>query len=91
MKTVVAITAALVLVCGPALAQNTGAPAAAQSDPARPGMGNPEQGSRGTTGASTTPSPRGDASTSGAGPAAGPNNTGSAKEPGNVQKGVNKQ
>ena len=44
-----------------------------------------------TTGTSRPPSPRGDASTSGADPAAGPNNTGSAKEPGAVQKGVNKQ
>lgn len=33
----------------------------------------------------------GDASTSGAGTAAGTNNTGNAKEPGAVQKGVNKQ
>ena len=45
---------------------------------------------KGTTGASR-PSPGGDASTSGASTAAGPNNTGTAKEPGAVQKGVNKQ
>ena len=44
MKQLVAITAAaLTLMCGPALAQNTGAPAAAQTDPAKPGMGNPDQ------------------------------------------------
>jgi hypothetical protein len=46
---------------------------------------------QGTTGASRAPSPRGDASTSGAETAAGTHNTGTAKEPGAVQKGVNKQ
>jgi opacity protein-like surface antigen len=46
---------------------------------------------QGTTGASSKPSPRGDASTSGAETAAGTHNTGTAKEPGAVQKGVNKQ
>ena len=45
---------------------------------------------QGTTGASR-PSPKGDASTSGAGTAAGVNNTGSATEPGAVKSGVNKQ
>ncbi|WP_065754342.1 hypothetical protein [Bradyrhizobium paxllaeri] len=45
---------------------------------------------KGTTGASR-PSPGGDASTSGASTAAGVNNTGTAKEPGAVQGGVNKQ
>ena len=43
MKKLVVITFALTLMCGPALAQNTGAPAAAQTDPAKPGMGNPDQ------------------------------------------------
>ena len=37
------------------------------------------------------PSPRGDASTSGAGTAAGVNNVGSATEPGAVKSGVNKR
>jgi opacity protein-like surface antigen len=37
------------------------------------------------------PSPRGDASTSGASTAAGVNNTGSATEPGAVKSGVNKR
>ena len=91
MKNVVAITTALALACGPAFAQNTGAPAAAQTDPAKPGMGNPDHSARGTTGAATTPSPRGDASTSGAGPAAPPNNTGTATEPGAVQDGANRR
>lgn len=45
---------------------------------------------QGTTGASK-PSPQGDASTSGAGTAAGVNNTGSSTEPGAVKSGVNKQ
>ena len=45
---------------------------------------------QGTTGTGSKPSPRGDASTSGAGTAAGVKNTGSATEPGAVQKGVNK-
>ena len=66
MKKVFAITTALMLLCGPAFAQNTGAPAAAQTDPAKPGTANPDHSARGTTGAATTPSPRGDASTSGA-------------------------
>ena len=46
---------------------------------------------KGTTGTSRKPSPRGDASTSGAPTAPGAHNTGAAKEPGAVQKGVNKQ
>jgi hypothetical protein len=46
---------------------------------------------QGTTGTSSRPSAGGDASTSGAGTAAGPNNAGAAKETGAVQKGVNKQ
>lgn len=46
---------------------------------------------QGTTGASSRPSPRGDASSSGAPTAAGTHNTGTDKESGSVQKGVNKQ
>jgi hypothetical protein len=45
---------------------------------------------KGTTGTSK-PSPRGDASTSGADTAAGVKNTGTAKEPGAIKDGVNKQ
>ena len=85
-KIVITAAAALTLVSGAAFAQNTGAPANAQTDPAKLGMGNP-----GTTGAATTPSPRGDASTSGAGTAAPVKNTGTATEPGAVQKGENKR
>jgi len=44
-----------------------------------------------TTGASSRPSAAGTPALSGAGTAAGTNNTGNAKEPGAVQKGVNKQ
>lgn len=46
------------------------------------------QKNMGTTGTGR-PSAAGDASTSGAGTAAGPNNTGTRTEPGAVQKGVN--
>jgi hypothetical protein len=46
---------------------------------------------QGTTGTSSKPSPRGDASTSGADTAAGAHTTGTAKEPGAVQKGENKR
>jgi hypothetical protein len=46
---------------------------------------------KGTTGTSSKPSPRGDASTSGANTAAGVKNTGTATEPGAVKDGVNKQ
>jgi hypothetical protein len=90
MKRLIAVTA-FTLMCGSAFAQTTGAPAAAHNDMNKPGMNNPDRANQGTTGTSSMPSPRGDASTSGAGPAAGAHNTGSAKEPGAVQKGVNKQ
>ena len=43
MKTLAAIITALALISVPAVAQMTGAPGAAQSDPAKPGMGNPDQ------------------------------------------------
>ena len=46
---------------------------------------------KGTTGASSKPSARGDASSSGADTAAGVKNTGTATEPGAVKDGVNKQ
>jgi hypothetical protein len=46
---------------------------------------------QGTTGASSRPSPGGDASTSGANTAAGVNNTGTATQPGAVKDGVNKR
>jgi hypothetical protein len=46
---------------------------------------------KGTTGTNSKPSSRGDASTSGAGTAAGVKNTGTATEPGAVKDGVNKQ
>jgi hypothetical protein len=43
MTKLIAITAAFAVMCGPAFAQMTGAPAAAQTDPAKPRMGNPDQ------------------------------------------------
>lgn len=92
MKRLIAVTA-FTLMCGSAFAQTTGAPAAAQNDMNKPGMNNSDKGTinQGTTGSSTMPSPRGDASTSGASPAAGVNNTGSATQPGAVKDGVNKR
>jgi hypothetical protein len=45
MKTLIAITAVLTLLCTPTLAQMTGAPAAAQTDPANSGgMNSPDKG-----------------------------------------------
>ena len=44
MKKLIAV-AALTLMCGSAFAQNTGAPANAQSDMNKPGMNNMEKGS----------------------------------------------
>ena len=92
MKKLIAVTA-FALMCGTAFAQSTGAPANAQTDMNKPGMNNTDKSSmnQGTTGSSTMPSPRGDASTSGAGPAAGVNNTGSATQPGAVKDGVNRR
>ena len=46
---------------------------------------------QGTTGASSRPSPGGDASTSGAPTSAPVNNTGSATQPGAVKDGINKR
>jgi opacity protein-like surface antigen len=46
---------------------------------------------QGTTGASSRPSPGGDASTSGANTAVGVNNAGMATQPGAVKDGVNKR
>lgn len=43
MKKLVAIATAVALISVPAFAQMTGAPGAAQSDPTKPGMGNPDQ------------------------------------------------
>jgi hypothetical protein len=92
MKKLIAVTA-FTLMCGSAFAQTTGAPAAAQNDMNKPGMNNPDRGSmkQGTTGASTMPSPRGDASTSGAPTSAPARNTGDMTEPGAVKDGVNRR
>ena len=58
MKGLIAVIA-FSLMFGPAFAQTTGAPAAAQNDMNKPGMNNPDKGSmnQGTTGTSTTSSP----------------------------------
>jgi len=81
------------LMCGSAFAQTAGAPAAAQNDMNKPGMNNPDRGSmnQGTTGASSMPSPRGDASTSGAPTSAPAKNTGAMTEPGAVKDGVKRR
>jgi opacity protein-like surface antigen len=72
---------------GGASSQGNVGPGASQGA-AKDGTGTMNQA---TTGTSSKPSPRGDASTSGAGTAAGPNNTGTATEPGSVQKGANQR
>lgn len=97
MKKIVLASAFIVALASPTAFAQTAQPndnGASSSGNVGPGTsqgtmkgGNMNQG---TTGASSTPSPRGDASTSGASTAAGPHNTGSAKEPGAVQKGANK-
>ena len=101
MKKLVLASACILALASPAaFAQKDGAssqgnvgPGASQ-DAMKQGKTTGETGTtnKGTTGAaSSRPSAGGDASTSGAGTAAGANSTGMAKEPGTVQKGVNKQ
>jgi hypothetical protein len=96
-KFILASACMLALASPPAFAQ-TAQPSGGASSQGNVGQG-ASQGAmkdgtgtmnQGTTGASR-PSPGGDASTSGAGTAAGPNNTGTTKQPDAVQKGVNKQ
>lgn len=101
LKTI-ALTSAFALASTFALAQSStgggstsGAPAATKgsSMDTKSPTGTPQgdaamQQNMGTTG-SSRPSAAGDASTSGAGTAAGPNTTGDRTEPGAVQKGVN--
>jgi hypothetical protein len=96
MRKIVLATACILALASPATAQQA-QPTDGASSSGNVGPGASQGAMRdgtmnqGTTGASSMPSPRGDASTSGAGPAAGVNNTGPAKEPGAVQRGVNKQ
>jgi hypothetical protein len=96
MKKILLASACIFALATPAFAQTT-QPTGGASSQGNVGQGASEGAmkdgtmNQGTTGASRAPSPRGDASTSGADTAAGPNNTGTAKETGAVQKGVNKQ
>jgi opacity protein-like surface antigen len=71
---------------GGASSQGTVGPGA--SEGSKEGTGTMNQG---TTGTSSKPSPRGDASTSGADTAAGVKNTGTDTTPGAVKDGVNKK
>ena len=97
MKKMILASACILALASPAAFAQTAQPTGGASSQGNVGpdasQGAMKDGTmnQGTTGASRPPSPRGDASTSGAGPAAGPTNTGTAKEPGAVQKGVNKQ
>ena len=95
MKKILLASACIFALATPAAFAQTTQPTGGASSQGNVGPGASEgamkDGAMGTTGASMPPSPRGDASTSGADTAAGPNNTGAAKETGAVQKGVNKQ
>ena len=95
MKKIVLASACILALALPAAAQNAQPSDGASSvgPGASQGTMKNETGTmnKGTTGASSRPSPGGDASTSGASTAAGTHNTGSATTPGAVQTGVNKQ
>jgi opacity protein-like surface antigen len=89
MKKILLASGCILALASPTAFAQTAQPTGGASQGAmKDGTGTMKQG---TTGTSSKPSPGGDASTSGASTAAGVNNTGAAKEPGAVQKGVNKQ
>jgi opacity protein-like surface antigen len=92
MKKILLASACIFALATPAAFAQTAQPTGGAASQGNAGTGAAKDGTmnQGTTGTSR-PSAGSDASTSGAGPAGGPNNTGSAKEPGAVQKGVNKQ
>ena len=99
MKKVILATACILALASPTAFAQTTQPTGGASSQGNVGPGASEGAmkdssgtmKKGTTGTSSKPSPRGDASTSGAPTAPGAHNTGAAKEPGAVQKGVNKQ
>jgi hypothetical protein len=97
MKKIILVSACILALASPTAFAQTTQPSGGASSQGNVGPGASEGAmkdgtmNQGTTGASRAPSPRGDASTSGAETAAGTHNTGTAKEPGAVQKGVNKQ
>ena len=88
MKKIILASACILALASPAaFAQTSGTPSQAAPKKGMP-IGETGTMNKGTTGASSRPS-GGDASTSGAGPAAGVNSTGNAKEPGAVKDGAN--
>jgi len=97
MKKILLASACIFALATPAVFAQTTQPTGGASSQGNVGPGASEGAmkdgtmNQGTTGASRPPSTRGAASTSGADTAAGTHNTGTAKEPGAVQKGVNKQ
>jgi opacity protein-like surface antigen len=97
MKKILLASACIFALATPTAFAQTAQPAPGASSQGNVGPGASEGAMKdgaikqGTTGTSSRPSAAGDASTSGAGTAAGPNNTGAAKETGSVQKGINKQ
>jgi opacity protein-like surface antigen len=99
MKKIIFASACILALASPAAFAQTSQPSDGASSQGNVGPGASQGAMRegagtvnpSTTGASTKPSPRGDASTSGAGTAAGPNNTGTATEPGAVQGGANRR
>jgi hypothetical protein len=97
MKKIMLASVCILALSSPAAFAQTAQPTGGASSQGNVGPGASEGAMKdgamkqGTTGASSRPSAAGDASTSGAETAAGVKNTGNAKEPGAVQKGVNKQ
>jgi hypothetical protein len=91
-KALLALATSLMMLGGAALAQTTSPTGPDRSTTHGPGEVSPSAPQTGTVGASpgTMPSPSGDASSSGASTAAGPNSTGSRTEPGAVQSGTSK-
>jgi hypothetical protein len=95
MKKILLASACILALATPALAQTQPTGGASSSGNVGPGASDGAmkdgtiQGT--TTGTSRPPSPRGDASTSGAPTSAPANNTGNATEPGAVKDGVNRR
>jgi opacity protein-like surface antigen len=99
MKKIMLASVCILALASPAAFAQTAQPSGGASSQGNVGPGASEGAMKdssgtmhkGTTGTSSKPSPRGDASTSGADTAAGVKNTGTATEPGAVKDGVNKQ
>ena len=93
MKKILLASACIFALATPAAFAQTAQPTGGAASQGNVGTGAAKDGTmkQGTTGTSSRPSAGNDPAASGAGPAAGPNNTGDAKEPGAIQKGVNKQ